>query len=84
MRRGVKNEPVQDLGGAPIPVDRRRLNITFWLASLGLVSFLVFFNDAPVPLERLGFSLLLVAAIMLPTWLWVSGRSHGLPIYPLY
>jgi hypothetical protein len=84
MRRGAKNETVQELGGAPIPVDRRRLNITFWLANLGLVSFLVFFNDASVPLERLGFSLLLVAAIMLPTWLWVSGRSHGLPIYPLY
>ena len=84
MRRGAKNETVQDLGGAPIPVDRKRLNITFWLASLGLVSYLVFFNNAAVPLERLGFSLLLVAAIMLPTWLWVSGRSHGLPIYPLY
>jgi len=84
VRRGAKNETVQDLGGMPIPMDRRRLNITFWLVNLGLVSFLVFFNDARVPVERLGFSLLLVAAIMLPSWLWVSGRSHGLPIYPLY
>ena len=84
MRRGAKNETVQDLGGMPIPMDRRRLNITFWLANLALVSFLAFFNDVRVPVERLGFSLLLVAAIMLPSWLWVSGRSHGLPIYPLY
>ena len=84
MRRGVKNETVQELGGAPIPADRRKLNLTFWLGNLALVSYLIFFNSAAVSIERLGFSLLLLVAIMLPSWFWVSGRSHGLPIFPLY
>ena len=83
MRRVAKTDSVQ-LGGSPIPADRSKLNLTFWLVAIGLVSYLVFFNDAPIPYDRLGCSLLLVVAILLPSWFWVSGRSHGLPIFPLY
>jgi len=75
---------VQSLGGVPIPVDRRKLNLLFWLLGGSLVFYLIFFNDAPVPLARLGESLALVAAILLPSWLWVSNRSQGLPIFPFY
>ena len=75
---------VRSLGGVPIPVDRRKLNLLFWLLAGSLVFYLVFFNDAPVPLGRLGESLALVAAILLPTWLWVSNRSQGIPIFPFY
>ena len=75
---------VRSLGGVPIPVDRRKLNLLFWLLSGSLIFYLVFFNDAPVPLSRLGESLVLVAAILLPSWLWVSNRSQGLPMFPLY
>ncbi len=78
------NEDVRSLGGVPIPVDRRKLNLIFWLLAGSLVFYLVFFNDAPVPLDRLGASLALLAAILLPTWLWVSNRSQGLPIFPFY
>jgi len=78
------NEDVRSLGGVPIPVDRRKLNLIFWLLTGSLVFYLVFFNDAPVPLDRLGASLALLAAILLPTWLWVSNRSQGLPIFPFY
>ena len=75
---------LRSLGGVPIPVDRRRLNLIFWLFSGSLVFYLVFFNDAPVPIGRLGESLALVTAILLPAWLWVSNRSQGLPIFPFY
>jgi hypothetical protein len=75
---------VSSLGGVPIPVNRRKLNLIFWLFSGSLVFYLVFFNDAPVPLARLGESLALVVATLLPTWLWVSNRSQGLPIFPFY
>jgi len=75
---------VRSLGGVPIPVDRRKLNLLFWLLGGSLVFYLVFFNDAPVPLARLGESLALVVAILLPSWLWVSNRSQGLPMFPLY
>jgi hypothetical protein len=75
---------VRSLGGVPIPVDRRKLNLLFWLLSGSLVFYLTFFNDAPVPVSRLGESLALVAAILLPAWLWVSNRSQGLPIFPFY
>ena len=75
---------VRSLGGVPIPVERRKLNRIFWLFSGSLVFYLVFFNDAPVPIGRLGESLALLVAILLPTWLWVSNRSQGLPIFPFY
>ena len=75
---------VRSLGGVPIPVDRRKLNLLFWLLTGSLIFYLVFFNDAPVPIGRLGESLALVAAILLPAWLWVSNRSQGLPIFPFY
>ena len=75
---------IRSLGGVPIPVDRRKLNLLFWLLTGSLVFYLVFFNDAPVPIGRLGESLALVAAILLPTWLWVSNRSQGLPVLPFY
>jgi hypothetical protein len=75
---------VRSLGGVPIPVDRRKLNLLFWVLAGSLVFYLIFFNDAPVPLGRLGESLALVAAILLPAWLWVSNRSQGLPMFPLY
>lgn len=75
---------MQSLGGVPIPVDRRKLNLLFWILTGSLIFYLVFFNDAPVPVSRLGESLALVTAILLPTWLWVSSRAHGLPIFPFY
>ncbi len=75
---------MRSLGGVPIPVDRRKLNLLFWLLAGALVFYLVFFNDAPVPISRLGMSLALVGAILLPTWLWVSNRSQGLPMFPIY
>ena len=75
---------MRSLGGVPIPVDRRKLNLLFWLLAGSLVFYLVFFNDAPVPISRLGMSLALVGAILLPSWLWVSNRSQGLPMFPIY
>jgi hypothetical protein len=48
------NGDVRSLGGVPIPVDRRKLNLMFWLLTGALVFYLVFFNDAPVPISRLG------------------------------
>ncbi|NCW27166.1 MAG: hypothetical protein EBV83_02525 [Verrucomicrobia bacterium] len=84
MRRVAKTDSVLQLGGAPIPTDRRKLKQIFWLGNLGLLSYLIFFNNATVSIERLGYSFLLLVAIMLPSWFWVSGRSHGLPIFPLY
>ena len=32
----------------------------------------------------MGMSLALVVAILLPAWLWVSNRSQGLPMFPIY
>ena len=75
---------LRSLGGVPIPVDRRKLNLIFWLFAGSLVFYLIFFNDAPVPIGRIGESLALVTAILLPAWLWVSNRSQGLPIFPFY
>ena len=75
---------LRSLGGVPIPVDRRKLNLLFWLLTGSLIFFLIFFNDASVPIDRLGMSLALVGAILLPSWLWVSNRSQGLPIFPFY
>jgi len=75
---------VRSLGGVPIPVDRRKLNQLFCVLAGALVFYLVFFNDAPVPIDRLGMSLALVVAILLPSWLWVSNRSQGLPMFPIY
>ncbi|MCX6934967.1 MAG: hypothetical protein NTZ01_02030, partial [Verrucomicrobia bacterium] len=80
----MKTDSEHALGGIPIPVDRRKMKMGFWLATGALVYYLIFFNDAPIPLSRLGGSLLLVAAILLPAWLWVAGKAQGVPLYPLY
>ena len=66
---------VRNLGEVPLPMDRRKLNIFFWLFAGSLSFYLVFFNDTPIPAGRLGPVFLLLAAILLPIWLWVSDRK---------
>jgi len=75
---------VRNFGEVPIPVDRKMLNIFFWVFAGSLTFYLVFFNDNPIPAGRLGETLLLLSTILLPTWLWVSNQTQGLPIMPFY
>ena len=71
------------VGGVELPLNRGQLQIVFWL-----LSGIFFFRQVFVP--KIGtfdlwfFGMVLSAVCLVPMWLWVSGRVHGLPLWPLY
>ena len=68
--------PPRRAGAAQNPL--RRL---FWVAFIGLISLAARKSYGQSPESILGAMLIIVSA-MLPSYLWVSGKVHGLPLFP--
>ena len=69
--------------GAPAGVSHTRLYRTFWLFAIGFIILLCVKGYGVSPSIWLGAVLIAVAAL-LPSYLWVSRKVLGLPIFPLY
>ncbi len=55
----------------------------FWVISLGLIFYEIFWTKTDSFLSNLGAILITIAAL-LPSYLWCSGRAQGLPIFPFF
>ncbi len=60
---------------------RNPLKRLFWAALIGLISMVAAKSPGQSPESILGAMLIVVSA-MLPSYLWVSGKAHGLPLFP--
>ena len=65
-----------------IPARARRWFLTVLAAMTAAMAFTLVLH--PVPLLTLLGSLAILAASVIPLFLWFSGKSHGFPIFPLY
>ena len=71
------------IGGVELPLNRGQLQIVFWALS-GMFFFRQIFVPKVGTFDLWFFGMLLSAVCLVPMWLWVSGRVHGLPLWPLY
>ncbi|MBD2521543.1 hypothetical protein [Nostoc sp. FACHB-133] len=55
----------------------------FWIIALGLFAFEIFFNENTSLLSKAGAILITIASLV-PSYLWCSGRAHGMPIFPFF
>jgi len=71
------------IGGVELPLNRGQLQIVFWALS-GTFFFRQIFAPKVGTFDLWFFGMLLSAVCLVPMWLWVSGRVHGLPLWPMY
>ena len=69
----------QELSEARLPQFRRY----FWITVGGYTALLLALGSR-LAIETLLASLIISAAALFPSWLWVTGRAKGLPIYPMF
>jgi hypothetical protein len=66
-----------------LPLNRDQLAWVFW-ALAGLFFFRQVFVPKVGTFDLWFFGMVLSAVCLVPMWLWVSGRVHGLPLWPIY
>ncbi len=82
-QKKARLEQKGSIGGVELPLNRGQLQIVFWLLS-GMFFFRQIFVPKVGTFDLWFFGMLLSTACLVPMWLWVSGRVHGLPLWPLY
>jgi hypothetical protein len=67
----------------PAQRQRRQLLSIFWIVSLSLFTYEVFFTNTSDLLSNLG-AVLITFSALLSSYLWCSDRAKGLPIFPIF
>lgn len=62
---------------------RRQLLSIFWIVSLSLFTYEIFFTNISDFLSSLG-AVLITFSALLSSYLWCSDRAKGLPIFPIF
>jgi hypothetical protein len=62
---------------------RRALRRGFWVGVILMVAVIVVTAHPQYPESILGAVLVIVASL-LPSWIWLSGRVEGLPLFPIF
>jgi len=71
------------MGGVALPLNRKQLLLVFW-AWTGLFYFRQIFVPKTDSLDLWLYGMILTAVCLTPLWMWVTGRIHGLPLWPLF
>ena len=61
----------------------QRLLKSFWVG-LGIFSVFILLVARPESVEGFVGAMMIMAAALLPAYLWCSGRAHGLPVFPIF
>lgn len=62
---------------------QRQLLRMFWLILISLVTYELFWAKTESLSINFGAALITIAAL-LPSYLWCSGRAHGMPVFPFF
>jgi hypothetical protein len=62
---------------------QQQLLAAFWLISLALLIYELFFSENKSPESNFN-AILITTAALLPSYLWCSGHAQGMPIFPLF
>lgn len=73
----------ETIGGVSLPLNRTQLLAVFWIGT-GLFYFKQIFVPKSESLDLWFYGVILSAICLLPLWMWVTGRIHGLPLWPLF
>ncbi|MDF5718580.1 MAG: hypothetical protein PUP93_33125 [Rhizonema sp. NSF051] len=69
---------------APFVQQKKRLLLrTFWIITLGLFLFELYWTETSSLVSNFG-AILITTAALLPSYLWCSGLAQGMPIFPLF
>jgi len=71
------------MGGVALPLNRKQLLTVFW-AGTGLFYFRQIFVPKTDNLDLWLYGMVLTGVCLAPLWMWVTGRMHGLPLWPLF
>ena len=71
------------IGGIGLPLNRKQLQVVFW-AGTSLFYFRQIFVPKTESFDLWIYGMILSAVCLAPLWMWVTGRMHGLPLWPLF